>query len=128
MALIFMKEAMLQLGMNHPNILAAYRAFVRSKHLDMVIITDHCDGCLADCIATLNNVGRQQLMLGIAEGLSYLHNQKNIIHRDLKPENILLKDGVPKIADFGMSKFTLRKAETCTGTEKYMAPEMVVDD
>jgi serine/threonine protein kinase len=26
------------------------------------------------------------------------------MHRDLKPENIFLKNGIPKIADFGCSK------------------------
>lgn len=26
-----------------------------------------------------------------------------IVHRDLKPANILLKNGVPKIADFGFA-------------------------
>lgn len=29
---------------------------------------------------------------------------QGIAHRDLKPDNILLKDGVPKIADFGFAK------------------------
>lgn len=28
----------------------------------------------------------------------------NVIHRDIKPENILMKDGVLKIADFGLSR------------------------
>ncbi len=30
--------------------------------------------------------------------------KRRIIHRDLKPANILIKDGVPKLADFGFSK------------------------
>ena len=29
---------------------------------------------------------------------------EGIAHRDLKPDNILLKDGIPKIADFGFAK------------------------
>ena len=30
--------------------------------------------------------------------------RKGVIHRDLKPSNIFLKNGIPKIADYGMSK------------------------
>ena len=101
---------------------------MRCAHLDMVIIIDHCDGgCLADCIPTLNDSEQQQIMLGIAEGLKYMHNEK-IIHRDIKPENILLKGGVPKIADFGLSRFALRNAQTCAGTKPYMAPEMLLTE
>ena len=39
----------------------------------------------------------------IVEGVKYLH-KNNIIHRDLKPSNILIKNDIPKICDFGLSK------------------------
>ena len=42
-------------------------------------------------------------MSGIFEGLKYL-NQEGIVHRDFKMANIFLKNGVPKIADFGFAK------------------------
>ncbi len=46
----------------------------------------------------------EQLALGIAEGMQYLHSQ-SIIHRDLKSLNILIDSSwTPKIADFGESR------------------------
>jgi serine/threonine protein kinase len=48
---------------------------------------------------------RYQLIVGICQGLQYLHNKERINHLDLKPANILLDaDMVPKITDFGLSR------------------------
>lgn len=50
---------------------------------------------------------RYKIILGIARGLLYLHedSQVRIVHRDLKPSNILLDaDMTPKISDFGQAK------------------------
>jgi serine/threonine protein kinase len=48
---------------------------------------------------------RYKIIKGISQGLQYLH-EKYILHLDLKPANILLDDNyVPKIADFGLSRF-----------------------
>lgn len=44
------------------------------------------------------------IMKGIAEGLRFLHVEKNVMHRDLKPENILLDGDTPKIGDLGVSR------------------------
>jgi serine/threonine protein kinase len=61
---------------------------------------------------------------GILEGLSYIHSLQ-IVHRDLKPGNILLKDGQPRIADFGLARDLGADPSTLrpTGTPLYMAPE-----
>jgi hypothetical protein len=80
--------------------------------------------------AALNWNTRYQIVLGIARGLSYLHQscRECIIHCDIKPQNILL-DGsfVPKIADFGMAAFVgrdfSRVLTTFRGTAGYLAPE-----
>lgn len=50
---------------------------------------------------------RVKLCLGVARGLSFLHDEIRppIIHRDIKASNILLdKDLTPKISDFGLAK------------------------
>ena len=74
------------------------------------------------------------ILLGIAQGLQYLHGlDPPMIHRDLTTNNILLTDNLcAKIADLGTSKLLNRKAlETPTnvpGNESHMPPEARMGD
>ncbi|KAF2929893.1 hypothetical protein DAI22_05g089600 [Oryza sativa Japonica Group] len=50
---------------------------------------------------------RFEIILGIARGITYLHEESNvrIVHRDIKASNVLLDtDLTPKISDFGLAK------------------------
>jgi len=50
---------------------------------------------------------RYKICVGIARGLSYLHEESRlkVVHRDIKTTNVLLdKDLNPKISDFGLAK------------------------
>ncbi|KAJ7067454.1 kinase-like domain-containing protein [Mycena amicta] len=69
---------------------------------------------------------RQELVLGVACGLQFLH-EKNVVHGDLKAQNVLVnKHGIPCICDFGISKIVSRRGFTTSnvGTAPYMAPEL----
>ncbi|KDP33377.1 hypothetical protein JCGZ_12926 [Jatropha curcas] len=74
---------------------------------------------------------RYQILLGAAQGLSYLHHDcvPPIVHRDIKANNILIGlEFEPYIADFGLAKLVddgdfARSSNTVAGSYGYIAPE-----
>ncbi|CCA73984.1 hypothetical protein PIIN_07938 [Serendipita indica DSM 11827] len=76
---------------------------------------------------------RVQLLLGVCEGLAYLH-KLGVIHGDLKPKNVLISDqGHALLADFGLVRLANWEGEagmTTTSpyraTPRYTPPELLV--
>jgi hypothetical protein len=81
-------------------------------------------------VFTLSWKTRRSIIIAIARGLSYLHEEckEKIAHLDIKPQNILLDDKFnAKLSDFGLSKMITRdQSKIMTrmrGTRGYLAPE-----
>lgn len=73
---------------------------------------------------------RQNIAIGVAQGLAYLHTdtEPQIIHRDIKSSNILLDENLDAhVADFGLAKLASEENSLQTshlkGTLGYVAPE-----
>ena len=78
----------------------------------------------------MSGVQRLDILLQVAEGLAYAHEQ-GVIHRDVKPANIrLVSDGRVKVIDFGIAKLAsdesqLTQKGVTMGTASYLPPEQV---
>ncbi|PIN04119.1 Serine/threonine protein kinase [Handroanthus impetiginosus] len=99
--------------------------YMKNRSLDHIIY-GKSDVCL-------NWGTRFQIILGIARGLQYLHEDSHlrIVHRDIKASNILLDDKFqPRIGDFGLARFFPEDqaylSTAFAGTLGYTAPEYAI--
>ena len=109
--------------LSHPNIVKLYNFNI----MPMAYFEEElCDSALADQKKPIENEEAAWILFNICEGLKFAHGLK-IIHRDLKPQNILLKNGVPKISDWGLSKVISESTSTTitSFTPFYAAPEQI---
>ncbi|KAL2903509.1 Cysteine-rich receptor-like protein kinase 14 [Bienertia sinuspersici] len=108
----FKTEACLAAKLQHNNLVKVYGFCLEKDEMLLVyefMPNKSLDRLLFDAKrgAYLTWETRYKIIVGIARGLLYLHEDSSpkIIHRDLKPSNILLNGEMnPKIADFGMAK------------------------
>ncbi|WP_394827129.1 protein kinase domain-containing protein [Pendulispora albinea] len=125
-----LNEARLVSVLKHPHIVEVYDAGESSGLAYLVL--ELCDGgSLRKAMSEgASEADRLRWIIEIAEALAHAHDQ-GIIHRDVKPENVILtRDGVAKVADFGIAKALARdRAGNSTGivgTPRYMAPEQIL--
>nr|WP_238516260.1 protein kinase [Thermococcus gammatolerans] len=120
----FVREITNWLHLKHPNIVELYDVNVLPvPYLEM----EYCESSLAKLRKPLPVDEASLIVFNIAEGLKYAHSKK-IVHRDLKPSNVLLKNGLPKISDWGLSKVleeSMSATTTTSFTPFYAAPEQI---
>lgn len=127
----FQTEAESIARLQHPNIVQVYEI---SAHNGLPFFTlEYVDGGnLRERLrgGPLAPVEAAALLERLARAVQAAH-ERGVLHRDLKPANILLtRDGVPKIADFGLARRLEgdpRRTRTglVLGTPAYMAPEQL---
>jgi serine/threonine protein kinase len=125
---VIMLEIDLLKNLDHPNIVK-YQGFVKTPDT-LNIILEYCENGSLHSIS--KNFGRfpenlvSLYMSQVLQGLVYLHDQ-GVIHRDIKGANILTtKQGLVKLADFGVASRTTGLHESSVvGTPYWMAPEVI---
>ena len=119
----FLKEVGTWSLLKHENIVELYDANVFPvPYLEI----EYCESSLNAMNRPLNIEEAARLIFEISEGIKYAHS-RNVVHRDLKPKNILIKNGIPKISDWGLSKIVAESTSTSitSFTPLYAAPEQI---
>ncbi|KAL7268257.1 Protein kinase of the Mitotic Exit Network [Rhizina undulata] len=125
---VIMLEIDLLKNLNHPNIVQ-YHGFVKTAD-SLYIVLEYCEnGSLHSICKNFGKFPENLVglyMTQVLRGLLYLHDQ-GVIHRDIKGANILTtKDGLVKLADFGVATRTSGLSDSSVvGTPYWMAPEVI---
>ncbi|MDB4954331.1 MAG: serine/threonine protein kinase with repeat [Myxococcales bacterium] len=136
---MFVDEAKIALGLNHPNIIQVFDFGAVGDTYFLAM--EYVEGI--DLLRMLQEAAKARLRLPygisayivqqLAKGLDYAHRKTDefgqplgIVHRDISPQNILLSfDGGVKIVDFGIARARDVHEEqgVIKGKFAYMSPE-----
>ena len=136
---MFVDEAKIALGLNHPNIVQVFDfgsvgdtyflAMENVEGLDLLRLLQDCARDRRRIPYGLSAYVVQQ----VAKGLDYAHRKSDefgeplgIVHRDISPQNVLVSwDGAVKIVDFGIARARHVHEEegVIKGKFAYMSPE-----
>jgi serine/threonine protein kinase len=129
-------------NVRHPNLLVPFKSWQSPDHL--ILGMELAEGTLMQRLTEARKRGLAgipraeaiELLREAARGLDYLNSRSHsldekrgggIYHCDIKPQNILLMGGAVKVADFGLSKFTMHSLTDREAgmTIPYAAPEFL---
>ena len=125
----FQAEAQAVAMLAHPNIVAVYDVS-HNKDLDYIVMELIEGVTMKQYLAEKGCLSAQETAFfasQICKALQHAHDH-GIVHRDIKPQNIMIdKDGVVKVADFGIAALENRnsseRSDTAVGSVHYIAPE-----
>jgi eukaryotic-like serine/threonine-protein kinase len=135
------QEAKVASRIRHTNVVPVLE--IGEENRAVFVVMDYVDG---DSLSQLVRAGEEagellpapvamRILCDALSGLHAAHEQRGedgrllgLVHRDFSPQNILLgRDGVARLADFGIAKVSSRPGKTQTGLIKgklgYLSPE-----
>eukprot|EP00048_Salpingoeca_helianthica_P003943 m.72183 g.72183 ORF g.72183 m.72183 type:complete len:307 (-) comp12978_c0_seq2:63-983(-) len=117
--------------LDHVNIVRLLDVLVSPQHLVLVFefIESDLKHVMEEYPSGLPVPRAKAYLLQLLHAIHFSHVRR-IMHRDLKPQNLLIsRDGVLKVADFGLSRFSLSRPTQYTVevvTQWYRAPEVLL--
>ena len=128
----FLREARAAGRLLHPGIVTIFDAGEDRERDLLFIAMEYVEGSslkqLIQSGTRFTPARVAELGYSLAQALDFAH-KNGVVHRDIKPANIILtRDGVAKIADFGIARLAMSEHTiegTILGTPSYMSPEQV---
>ena len=127
----FRREALAAARLVHPNVVQVFDFGLDDETHRNFIVMEYVDG--HSCAELLRDRGTLapdeavEILAQSCRGLDYAHRH-GVVHRDVKPGNLMRsRDGMVKLADFGIAKAAeqsdITKVGSVLGTAAYLAPE-----